>query len=254
MYPVRVKKIIGCLPALLCALSIHTATLLSGELAKPFYYEFKGEISTGVWTTNPYSLDATKFSVSSIAAGPRFTSLRASVLPENTRGFSYCGGELATNRFFTYGRFTVRMRPRIVPGVVGSFFLMSEWRDGHWLHKEIDIEFLGKSVNDVQFNVHRFYQDTESAAGTPYIYKSTFDYTRKFHNYSILWMPKKIEWFVDGVKVYEYSGKVPDEPLKIRMNCWVPETNKQWAADWAGSLDGKTLPCYVDYEWVRYEP
>ena len=147
------------------------------------------------------------------------------------------------------------MRSDIKPGTVSSFFLMNQWAPGRWFHKEIDIEFLGRDPQTVQFVVHRYYSDQgPQAMGKPYVYKLPFGYAEGFHTYSILWKKDKVEWSVDGKKIWETTQDVPDEPLAILMNHWGPDPAESWSSSWVGKMDLEKLPSSAEYEWVRYEP
>jgi beta-glucanase (GH16 family) len=229
------------------------------EDLQPFYYEFKGNVDWNLWEYNKWWMYPTLFQYSEIITNSNCLSLRTSRLASSTNiigtVFNYCGMDISTPRFFGYGKYTARMRPRIVSGTVGAFYLMNQYESGHWLHKEIDIEFLGKDRHLVQFNVHRFYQDTESAYGSPSIYTNDFDTGADFHNYSIIWASNKIEWQIDGTNVYEFTDKIPDVHLNIRMANWVCGTTDQpWGVDWVGPINDADLPGFVDYAWVKYEP
>ena len=61
----------------------------------------------------------------------------------------YKGGEISSVIPFLYGQFSVRMKNKIAPGTVSSFFIMNKWQPENWEQKEIDIEFLGKNTKTV---------------------------------------------------------------------------------------------------------
>jgi beta-glucanase (GH16 family) len=67
-------------------------------------------------------------------------------------------------------------------------------------------------------------------------------------------MKDKVEWSVDGKKIWETAQDVPDVPLNIFMNHWGPGPNETWSASWVGPMDLNALPSTAEYQWVNYEP
>jgi beta-glucanase (GH16 family) len=222
----------------------------------PFFDDFDGDVDESVWQKGIYTFDGngSVFSPEQVVQEDGLVILRIDPLDTPDQGRNYVSGQLQSIRFFSYGTFTVRMRSSIPTGTVSSFFLMNQWQSGHWLHKEIDIEFLGKAPKAVQYNVHKFYGDTESAAGDPHMQELLFDIGDSFHDYGIIWGPDKIEWTVDGETVYTYDQNIPDEPMNIFINYWVADPNDFGSTDWLGELNESDLPSMVEYEWVKYEP
>jgi beta-glucanase (GH16 family) len=228
----------------------------SASEAQPFHYVFKGALDETVWEKARYTFEgnATVSDPDDVVPGSEHLSLRIRKMETPRENRSYSAGGLRSLRRFTYGTFTVSMRVPIPSGTVGSFFLMNPWQPGHWLHKEIDFEFLGKNRHAVQVNLHKFWADTESAAGRPLVWEAPFDYGGDFHEYTVVWKPDIVEWRVDGVRIHASRENVPDGPMNMLMNVWVPDPKVAWAADWVGPFDEGTLPVTVEYRWVRYEP
>jgi len=236
-----------------CQPKMHQNT--STPEAQPFFCEFRGALDEAVWEKARYTFDgnACVSDPEEVRPGPEYLTLRIRKLDTARENRSYSAGGLMSRRLFTYGTFTVSMRVPIPPGTVGSFFLMNPWQSGHWLHKEIDYEFLGKSRHAVQANIHKFWADTESAAGKPLVCEAPFDYGEGFHEYTVVWKPDVVEWLADGKKVHESRDNVPDEPMNMLMNFWIPDPKTGWTSNWVGLFDEKTLPAKVEYRWVRYE-
>lgn len=163
------------------------------------------------------------------------------------------GGEVGSVDFFGYGKFTVRMRNQIKPGTVSSFFLMNEWKEKDWEHKEIDIEFLGKNPSVVQFTVHHYANGGTDHVQYQHLHQLGFDSSEDFHEYSIIWMKDSILWLVDDTVVHQETRIVPDVKLQIRMNHWSSNPEVPWTIDWLGSVDKNALPSVVYYDWVKYE-
>jgi beta-glucanase (GH16 family)/lysophospholipase L1-like esterase len=222
-----------------------------------FRYDFKGPLDESIWERAKYSLDDVGSYVQPTEAKDGAGSLTLFVdrLKEAVGQHLFTGSGIQTNAFYGYGRFTVRMRSDIKPGTVSSFFLMNKWEPGDWFHKEIDIEFLGKGPKTVQFVVHRYHSNQgPGAMGKPYVYELPFGYGDAFHDYSIHWTKDKVDWSVDGKKVWETTQDIPDVPMNIFMNHWGPGPKEAWSVSWVGSMDLETLPSKAEYQWVSYEP
>jgi beta-glucanase (GH16 family) len=233
-----------------------SASLDDPAVTAPFRHDFRTDGIDGAWRRSAHTFDgnACQFDPSMASAGADGLVLRAQKAPGRSGAKPYVGAELMSDRLFGFGRFTVRMKSPIGPGLVSSFFLMNEWKPGRWLHKEIDFEFLGKGRGQIQTNIHRFFSDSGNAAGVPRVHPSGFDYGADFREYAVLWLPDRVEWYVDGRKAREETEKVPDEPMRILMNTWVPDPAFAWTRDWVGPLRMDSLPARAEYLWVRYEP
>lgn len=152
----------------------------------------------------------------------------------------YEGAEYRSGARFSYGYFSVSMKPAKCSGVISSFFTYT----GRPWH-EIDIEFLGDDTTKVQFNYF-----TNGEGGYEYIYDLGFDASEDFHEYGFDWQPDSITWYVDGVSVYKATVNIPSSPGCIMMNLWnVSDSN----SGWAGKFDESKLPVYSQYEWIGYK-
>ncbi|MBE6836682.1 MAG: glycosyl hydrolase family protein [Ruminococcus sp.] len=164
------------------------------------------------------------------------------IIDEMVEG-KYRGGEYRTNEFFGYGFYEVEMKPIKNVGVVSSFFTYTGPSDGNpW--DEIDIEFLGKNTNIVQFNYF-----TNGVGNHERIHQLGFDASEEFHKYGFLWEEGKITWFVDGVAVHTADKDIPVTPSKIMMNVW-PGKN---VIAWLGKYDG-TTPITAEYKGIKFTP
>ena len=155
-------------------------------------------------------------------------------------GTGYAGAEYRTKQRFSYGYYSVSMKPAKCSGVISSFFTYTGWP---W--DEIDIEFLGNDTTKVQFNYY-----INGQGGHEYIYELGFDASEDFHEYGFDWQPDSITWYVDGVSVYQVTGNVPSHAGNIMMNLWnVADSN----SGWAGKFDESKLPLTAQYEWIGYQ-
>ena len=154
----------------------------------------------------------------------------------------YAGSEYQTKEFYGYGLYEVSMKPAKKEGVVTSFFTYTgAYFNDPW--DEIDIEFIGKDTNSVQFNYF-----TNGVGNHEYIYELGFDASEDFHKYSFDWQKDLIIWYVDDEEVYRATSNIPQTPGKIIMNLW-PGIGVD---AWLGHYDGSPTKAY--YNWVKYYP
>ena len=177
-------------------------------------------------------------------------TLSENVNASNKKAFK--GGEIGTKRFYSYGTFSVKMKNDIKTGTVSSFFLMNQWKPKNWVHKEIDIEFLGKDPRIVQFTVHLFPNDT-SHIYYHHVHNLGFDSSEDFHEYAIQWRENSIVWVVDGREEYTENRIVPDTLMQIRLNHWMANDTVKAMTAWLGVVSRDSLPSKVYYDWVKYD-
>jgi len=173
-----------------------------------------------------------------------------------TLGEPYASGELRTNGFYGYGCYEASFKPIMVPGVVTSLFTFAGPYDngGNGKHNEIDVEFLGNRPGRVQFNF--WTNDDAYTSRNEKLLDLGFDPTAAYHRYGFKWTSTKIEWYVDGNRVYtaEHSElnptpKATESLHKIMVNAWPVD---QTAALWAGEFTYPDTPLHADYEWIRH--
>jgi len=159
----------------------------------------------------------------------------------------YAAAEVKTNTFWSYGMYTVRMKPSNQVGVISSFFTYTGPSYGaQW--NEVDIEFghFGNSLQTaLQFNYF-----VNGTGRHEVVYPLPFDPSTDFHTYGFDREPGFIAWYVDGVKVYQTpaGAPMPDSTQKLFMNIWPP-----YGIDgWVGSYDG--TPKSAVYDWVSFVP
>lgn len=112
---------------------------------------------------------------------------------------------------------------------------------------EIDCEFLGKEKGLLQTNFI-----TGGTGGREVQYHLWMDTSVDFHEYSILWTPTKISWFLDErcLRVAEREG---DEPWPVRsMYLYGSVWNAESVVDgeWAGTYVGCDEPYTCAYKDV----
>ena len=163
-------------------------------------------------------------------------------------GYSYSAAEYRTAASYGYGRYSVSMKPIHNDGVVSSFFMYTGPALGtQW--DEIDIEFLGKNTNEVQFNTF-----TNGVSSGGHLCQLGFDASESFHQYGFDWSSDSITWYVDGNAVYTLSNKaaaIPVTPGRIMANVWNGKTSA--TKYWLNEYDGKT-PLTAYYDYISWNP
>lgn len=153
---------------------------------------------------------------------------------------AYSSGRISNRHSFrqTYGYFEMRARFDPGRGLWPAFWLLPS--DGGW-PPELDVmEVLGHEPNKV-------YSSTHSVGGaTQHVVATMTSTPDGYHRYGMLWMPTRIEFFVDGIP----TGAVPTpvdahKPMYILVNLAV-------GGMWPGYPDATTrFPAHMDVDYVR---
>ncbi|MDX1700195.1 MAG: family 16 glycosylhydrolase [Melioribacteraceae bacterium] len=157
----------------------------------------------------------------------------------------YKGAEYRTKEQFLYGRFEVSYIPANREGVVSSFFTYRDPDSNSADWNEIDIEFVGRYSNVIQFNTITLGQTSHLRSNF-----IDFDPFTEFHTYAFEWTPDYVAWFVDDIEVYRQTGEHISTikwPQNIMMNIW----NPIWT-NWVGTWQDNALPAFSYYDWVSY--
>lgn len=160
---------------------------------------------------------------------------------ETTSVREFTSAAIASGESYLYGRFSAKLRPSNVPGLITGIFLH---RNGP--RQEIDIEFLGKDTTKMLINV--YYNPGPEGTKLEYGYRGTptqidlgFDAAADFHTYEIDWQPNVVRWKVDGVVVHERTlwnpTPIPDQPLEFNINLWHSRS-----IEFAGRLEAANIP------------
>lgn len=162
-----------------------------------------------------------------------------------------------------YGYFEARCKS-MKAGVCNAFWLYdpldppAKHREGSF-SEEIDIfELFGNRGSKKEYNcdnvfyanVHRFATPyVESIVNTPTPLDNQriskvmpFDIHADFHTYALLWTPKEMKWYVDGIMVFTRDNDHYTTALHIMFDCEI-------MPDWVGLPDPSDLPAtfYIDY-------
>lgn len=188
-----------------------------------------------------------------ITAAPMSAGTKAAVMADLDRipqfaanpvlhNLGYTSGLLTQRSRFVqqYGYFEARMRWTAGNGIWPGFWLLRQ--DSHW-PPEIDImEAIGGK------DPHRVFSSTHSATA-PRDTTQPVPLTgspQDFHTYGALWLPDRIDFYVDGVKtVSQPTHPDMDRPMYMIVNFAI-------GGYWPGGPDAQTvMPAKLDVDYVR---
>ena len=138
-------------------------------------------------------------------------------LSDNGGNISDLGcGEIQTRERYGYGMYSARIRAASGSGLNTAFFTFIGPQHKQ-PHDEIDFEFLGKNTRKVQLN----YYVNGKPQGEKMI-ELGFDASEAMHEYSFVWEPERIRWYIDGKLVHETEkgAIIPTHPSKIYLSLW----------------------------------
>ncbi len=155
--------------------------------------------------------------------------------------------EMQTKDINGYGAYATRMRAAKGSGLNTAFFTYIGPAQGVNHHDEIDFEFLGKDTTKVQTN---YYIDGKPQGAV--LIDLGYDASKEFHDYTFVWTPTKISWFIDKKLVRETKAGVPlpTHPGKIFVTIW---SGSDIVKDWLGHFEYKQ-DADAEFSWVKYTP
>ena len=118
-----------------------------------------------------------------------------------------------TKRFgYGYYELVAKVPPK------GKKWWFAFWLWGNELDEwppEIDIfEFMGKSSKVITFTNHFKKRGKHAQKGNRIIGS---DLSNGYYSYGLEWAPKKITWYIGGIKVYQLKTNVPQYPMGITL-------------------------------------
>lgn len=167
----------------------------------------------------------------------------------------FFGAEVRSRDTLTYGR--IRARAKLARGsaVVSSLVsIYTPWPADNW--NELDIECLGASPSDVQFNtmvytgppVQKPATQSVSPTQDPHKESLPFDPSEEFHVYTIEWTPSSARFSVDDELKYTWTQRIDlmTLPQNVLLTIWASSS-----AGWAGAVTDETSKAQASYDWVE---
>lgn len=186
-------------------------------------------------TAAPMSAETKAAVMADLDRIPQFAANRA------LRNLGYTSGMLTQRSRFVqqYGYFEARMRWTAGNGIWPAFWLLRQ--DSHW-PPEIDImEAVGKEPHQVVSSTHSATDPRDTSRPVP-LEGSPQD----FHTYGALWLPDRIDFYVDGVKTTSQPTHPDmDRPMYMVVDLAI-------GGHWPGDPDADTvMPAKLDVDYVR---
>lgn len=164
----------------------------------------------------------------------------------------YLSGVITTADHFemTYGYVEMRARVAGGAGLLSTFFLFNQNFDGN--QPEIDIlEYIGDRPNKAfqtyhYYDSNRFrYASGEKHSSPTMEFDAGTNLSAGFHDYSVLWEPELVIWYIDGIEVQRIEGpRVSDEPMNIIAQLVL-------GSIWIGSPTGVSFPVTYEIDYIK---
>lgn len=213
------------------------------------------EIGTGSWgwgnNEAQYYTDSTK----NVWVKDGYLNITA--IKEYKNGSQYTSGRIKTagKVDFKYGKFEASIKLPAGRGTWPAFWMLpTNSKLGGWPNSgEIDImESVGYNPNVIHSTVHN--QLYNGGAGTQKGGSKTLNGVyEEFHKYSVEWLPDRMIFYVDDVKLFEYC------PSKLSASNWPYDTeffmllNVAVGGNWGGvqGIDDSIFPQTMSVDYVR---
>lgn len=145
----------------------------------------------------------------------------------------YPGGFIYSQERFPYGSYSAKIKVSDVPGAVASFFACSEiakiFTDG--THDEIDFELITAEPHSVLMTTWYVATGMEGGNQTPthnsFLWEDPSFDIRQWHVYRFDWHPERVDFFIDGRKVWTSTKAVPKRELQAALNIYTLDTWKE---------------------------
>ncbi len=201
------------------------------------------ELMTHSWDGN-----LAQFSGENATASGGIVSLSLTSANDPTKPFR--GVEMRSRDTLVYGKVEASIRFAAGSAVVSSLVLIyTPWPPDDW--NELDIEFLGKNTDSVQFNHMINIPPADPASGHlqfPQSVPLPFNPAADFHTFAIEWVPGEARFLVDGTLMHTATEEMARMvlPQNILLTIWASDS-----ASWAGPVDSTTAPTSAEYDWIR---
>ncbi len=164
----------------------------------------------------------------------------------------YPTGFIYTKDHFSYGSYSVKMKISGAAGAVASFFTCSEiakvFSDG--THDEIDFEFITAKPHSVLLTTWYLATGMEGSQQTPehnsFLWEDPSFDIREWHVYSFDWYPERVNFYIDGIKVWTSVKAVPKRDMQIALHIYTIDTWREVQFPPKGEVKQMT-------DWVEYK-
>ena len=116
-------------------------------------------------------------------------------------------------------------------GLVGGFFT---WGFDGSIRDEIDVELLTNDLNGDRYFTHLYNNTDFNSLGLGGFINTPGYNMAEWNTYEILWLPDRIQWFLNGAQVREQLAILDGNPSELRLNIWAP--NEGFRDAYNGSL------------------
>ncbi|HEX8465074.1 MAG TPA: PA14 domain-containing protein [Abditibacterium sp.] len=195
-----------------------------------------------------------------------FTASDANYDPNEYDAFTryFSGTDINSKSYFKMGpglEFETRIRGTKVPrGTVMAFFTYKA--QGYWPRSlradEIDYEMLGNlPANQLWCHIWDDWNPSYGYDGGVHDL-TTLPVARgwdrnKWSTYKIRWLNNRVECFVNNVLVRTETKILPDDPMRVELNFWVPDSSWKLAYDAALQTTSQSddTAYFMDVDYVR---
>ncbi|WPH01929.1 glycoside hydrolase family 16 protein [Acrodontium crateriforme] len=143
-----------------------------------------------------------------------------------------------------YGSFRASMKTSAVNGTCAGFFF---YRNNS---QEIDMESLSKQqqppnwplnlVNQSPLSVKNGFNADDT--GGKWLYNLTVSPSDDYHEYRFDWLPNRIDFYVDGRYLINFTESIPDSPGSLHLSHW-----SNGNPNWSGGPPAKDAVLMVEY-------
>jgi hypothetical protein len=192
-----------------------------------FREDFSSEkVFSSMWETPAFSVYNVRGEPSMVANSDGINRVRLGK-PENG---VYPTGFIYAKELLSYGSYSARIKVSDTPGVVASFFACTEissiFSDG--THDEIDFEFIPAKPDSVLLTTWRAATGEEGGRQTPthnsFFWRDPSFDIRKWHVYRFDWHPDRVDFFIDGKKVWTSERAIPKRLMQIALHIYTIDT------------------------------
>ena len=181
---------------------------------------------------------------------------------EEYEGKEYTSSRIKTSNsaYYKYGIFEVRAKLPSGRGTWPAIWMMPKYsRYGGWPSSgEIDImEHVGYDENIIHSTIHTNIYNHISSKGKGSSTSEFTNVTEEFHTYKLIWLPDKIEFFVDDEITYTYepnrfSGCPTYKVWPFNASFYMI-LNVAVGGDWGGvqGVDETAFPTQLEVDYVR---